>query len=461
MTTRPRPSIANVPGAGMPATGPGPGGSRSPTSMSRRPPPVLRLKGSPIAAKTPAPAKPVLAQYGMGEAFLPILEALGRLCRDPDGARLIALLRQHAPSWLVQMPALLPRAEREALQRQASGVTRARMLRELAEAMERDRRAAAGPGAGGSPLERRLDPRVARVRRAPAGSSTAARAGDASTGGNARPSASVVRDHPGAPAARALSRPGAADLPPDAVALYLARRFVGTSLPDELAPLIHRRTSGHPLFMVSLVDDMVREGLGRGSGVDREGSGEPAPADRDPAHPCRARGLHALEAASVAGGEWSAAIVAAASDRDVDAVEERCGAFARDHLFLQPRGRRNGPMARWRPAMAFGTRSTSRCSTNACRRASRPDAPTDRRAVRGGSGAAGPEIAAELAMHFARGHDARRAVQYHHHAGENALRRGAHPEAVAHLDHGLACSDRCPAVSSVSDWSSHSSTPSG
>ena len=67
-------------------------------------------------------------QYGMGEAFLPLLEALGRLCRDPDGAALIALLRQHAPSWLAQMPALLPQAEREALQRQASGVTRARML---------------------------------------------------------------------------------------------------------------------------------------------------------------------------------------------------------------------------------------------------------------------------------------------------------------------------------------------
>jgi hypothetical protein len=65
-------------------------------------------------------------QYGMGEAYLPLLEALGRLCRDSDGARLIALLGQHAPSWLVQMPALLPRAEREALQRQASGVTRGR-----------------------------------------------------------------------------------------------------------------------------------------------------------------------------------------------------------------------------------------------------------------------------------------------------------------------------------------------
>ena len=65
-----------------------------------------------------------------------MLEALGRLCRGPDGEQLIALLRQHAPTWLVQMPALLNAAELEALQRQDAGATRERMLRELAEALE-------------------------------------------------------------------------------------------------------------------------------------------------------------------------------------------------------------------------------------------------------------------------------------------------------------------------------------
>ena len=40
---------------------------------------------------------------------MPILEALGRLCREPEGERLIAVLQQHAPTWLVQMPALLKR----------------------------------------------------------------------------------------------------------------------------------------------------------------------------------------------------------------------------------------------------------------------------------------------------------------------------------------------------------------
>src|SRR5262245_5174776 len=77
-----------------------------------------------------------IEHYGTGEPYLPVLEALGRLCREPDGQRLIEVLSQHAPSWLVQMPALLRPADLQALQRKTQGVTRERMLRELAEAME-------------------------------------------------------------------------------------------------------------------------------------------------------------------------------------------------------------------------------------------------------------------------------------------------------------------------------------
>src|SRR5437667_678115 len=77
-----------------------------------------------------------IEHYGAGEAYLPVLEALGRLCREPGGRRLIELLSQHAPSWLVQMPALLSAAELETLQRKVAGATRGRMLAEMAEAGE-------------------------------------------------------------------------------------------------------------------------------------------------------------------------------------------------------------------------------------------------------------------------------------------------------------------------------------
>ncbi len=77
-----------------------------------------------------------LEHYGPGEAYLPVLAARGRLCRGPEGALLLALLAQHAPTWLVQMPALLSATALEAVQRQVLGATRERMLRELAETVE-------------------------------------------------------------------------------------------------------------------------------------------------------------------------------------------------------------------------------------------------------------------------------------------------------------------------------------
>jgi predicted ATPase len=48
----------------------------------------------------------------------------------------VAVLRQVAPSWLVHLPAVGSASDREALARLASGVTPARMMRELAEVLE-------------------------------------------------------------------------------------------------------------------------------------------------------------------------------------------------------------------------------------------------------------------------------------------------------------------------------------
>ena len=75
-------------------------------------------------------------QYGQGEAFLPVLEALSRLGREPGGKQLVEVLRRYAPTWLVQLPALLDEAEVQTLRLQVAGMTRERMLRELAEALE-------------------------------------------------------------------------------------------------------------------------------------------------------------------------------------------------------------------------------------------------------------------------------------------------------------------------------------
>ena len=52
------------------------------------------------------------------------------------GRALIPLLRRQAPTWLVQIPASMEEAEREALSRQLFGSTQERMARELAGALE-------------------------------------------------------------------------------------------------------------------------------------------------------------------------------------------------------------------------------------------------------------------------------------------------------------------------------------
>jgi AAA ATPase domain len=73
---------------------------------------------------------------GAGEPYLPVLEALARLCRQERGRDIVELLARQAPMWLAQMPWLIPDGELEAIRRRIAGATRERMLRELVEAFD-------------------------------------------------------------------------------------------------------------------------------------------------------------------------------------------------------------------------------------------------------------------------------------------------------------------------------------
>src|SRR5262249_23061928 len=75
-----------------------------------------------------------LEHYGTSEAYLPVLEAVGRLCREHRWV--VEVLRAHAPMWLLQMPSLVSAPDRELLAREVLGATRERMLREMGEALE-------------------------------------------------------------------------------------------------------------------------------------------------------------------------------------------------------------------------------------------------------------------------------------------------------------------------------------
>ena len=70
-------------------------------------------------------------QYGAGEPYLPILEALSALSRThPEFPR---LMREFAPTWLVQLPWLMPEGERASLYRDLSGANQERKVREISE----------------------------------------------------------------------------------------------------------------------------------------------------------------------------------------------------------------------------------------------------------------------------------------------------------------------------------------
>src|SRR5215475_7695695 len=74
--------------------------------------------------------------FGGKEPYYPVLEALGQLARDAGAEAFARMLARHAPTWLVQFPALLNPDQKERLHEEILGASRDRMVRELCEALE-------------------------------------------------------------------------------------------------------------------------------------------------------------------------------------------------------------------------------------------------------------------------------------------------------------------------------------
>jgi DNA-binding winged helix-turn-helix (wHTH) protein/tetratricopeptide (TPR) repeat protein len=400
-----------------------------------------------------------LNHYGAGEAYLPVLEAVGRLCRDPGGERFLTLLTERAPTWLAQMPALASPTERETLQRQLLGATPERMLREMAEAFE----ALTSDTALVLVLEdlhwsdySTLDlvSYLAR-RREPA------RLLLVST---YRPVEVILSEHPLKAVKQELALHRRCDelalefLTEDAVSEYLAARFPVSQLPAGLAHLIHQRTDGNPLFMVNVVDYL----LARKLMVEVDGRWElkvkleelevgvpesihqmiEKQVDR-----LRLEQQQVLEAASVAGVEFSATAVAAALDEDMVGVEDRCEALARRHQFLRPLAIAEWPDGTVTARYAFVHALYQSVLYNRVPGARRRllhqrIGERSERAYRDRAG----EIAAELAMHFEQARDYGRTVKYLRQAAENHSRRHANREAIGYLNRALDLVKRLPDV---------------
>ncbi|NOT53089.1 MAG: AAA family ATPase, partial [Deltaproteobacteria bacterium] len=391
-----------------------------------------------------------IEQFGEGEAYLPLLSAISQCCKVPGNESIIPELQQHAPTWLVQLPALVGHEEFERLQRKTAGATRTRMLRELAEALEVLTQQ--------QPLILVLedlhwsDPSTLEFlaflarQRQPAKLLVL---------GTYRPVEMLADGHP---LKRTLQELFAHHLATELalrllteadISTYLHRRFPASSLPTQLSQVLYQRTGGNPLFLTSLVRDLIaRQVLTQFEGqwvlqgdLARVGTETPESIrhliarQRERLLPNEQR---LLEAASIAGTEFSAALVAAATDSTTLTIEEQCHRLTEQQQFLRPVGVSTWPdgtqaerygfqhalyQQLWHERVSLTQRQQWHLRMG------------ERLEV---AYAQNPHaVAAELAQHFEQGRDYTKAIRYLQLAGEQAVRRSANQEATSYLTKGL------------------------
>src|SRR5262249_43514655 len=205
------------------------------------------------------------------------------------------------------------------------------------------------------------------------------------------------------------------------IAEYLAAESPGGTVPEGLVPVLYRNSEGNPLFMAAALEHLTDRGF-----VSRENGGSrlmrplralpplgarqliEAQVDRLPAEEQRV-----LEAASVVGATFSASPTAAAADLAIEAAEDICNDLSRRSHLIRATGfhqfadgtvssryqfvhglyrdvlyDRLGPVRRARLHLRIGERLEALSSQRLS------------------------HVASELANHFERGSDWRRAVKY-------------------------------------------------
>ncbi len=388
-------------------------------------------------------------QFGSGEAYLPVLEAVSQLARKAGSQRLLHLLAAHAPTWLEQLPALRQKLGSAVTVKDASDATPERMLREMAEALE--------ALTAHTPLilviedlhwsdYSTLDLITALARRR-----QRARLLVLAT---YRPVEVILSGHPLRAVKQDLQARGLChELPvgllaQPAVAEYLAARFPDAELPGDLVRLLHERTEGNPLFLVNLVDYWLTQGalasqrgelqadlpaLDRGVPVSIRALIEKQLERLSPAE------LLILEGASIAGVEFAAAAAAAVAEGKLFDTEECCERLVRQHHFLLPKGVSEWPDGTVSARYCFGHELYHRVVYERVSVAQRRRL-HERLGERLEAAYAGrlDEVTAELALHFEQARDHRRAAQYLGQAADRAARHFAHREAIAYLRRALA-----------------------
>lgn len=391
-------------------------------------------------------------QYGSGEPYLPVIEALRRASAEPGGELIAECLRSHAPAWLTAPAAAAPAQGAPA---SATPDTPERTLRQLAETIEALSRVNAAVllledlhWADYSTLDL-LGYLAQRADRARLLVVATFRPIEAATTRLAEIARSL----------EARRRCVLLPLPPltrDAVAEYVDRRFPFHELPDDLPDLLHRRTEGNALFMLGVISTWLDRGmLSDGGGVCRLRASlqqlslcVPETFVRLFEHELAAvtpLQRSVLEAASVAGQEFSTAAVAAALEQDTLVVEEICMRWSRKGQYFRNKGQsewNDGTVAERCEFVHVLYQQITYEQIGAARQAQWHRRIGER--LEAGYAREAGNIAPELALHFERGRDYGSAVRYLRSSAESALRQGAYREAVDHLMRALELVQRLP-----------------
>lgn len=387
--------------------------------------------------------------FGAGEPYHAVLEALAELGRRDDAVG--PLLRDIAPTWLLQLPWLSTAEQREALQRELVGVHPERMLRELGEFIDRytehrplllvtedlhwaDRETT------------RLIDYVARRR-------GAARFMWLAT---FRLTEVIALDHPLSAMRHELRLNGLCEeivldsFTEDETAAFLAARVPELAQDEDFVRALHDRTEGMPLFVASLAEGVAARIRRSGTTV-ADLTDIPIP-----------QGLSALidhylgrldtdrrallGTASVCGMQFRVETLASALDRSLLDVSDACDALAREQGWLVlAHESSQGPDAledryAFRHALyrqALLDRTTPPARIELHRRVA---------VALEGERTAGTDVpASELAAHFDQGRQPLPALGYYAEAAQGALQQLRPGECLALTERALGLIDQAEA----------------
>ena len=389
--------------------------------------------------------------FGAKEAYYAILEAFGELLREQDGNLGVQSLIKHAPTWLMQFPSLLKPEQRESLQKEILGATRERMVREMCEVLEA--MTSQNPllliledlhWVDGSTLD--LLSALARRRR-PARLILLA---------TYRPADVIISQSP----LKALKQDllvhnlcheiALERLEESDIGEYLTSQFTDAQFPELLPKILYRHSGGNALFMVGIVEEMVKCGLiaqVNGSWALTK------PLEKiDPNIPETLQQLiqvqfdqlssseqSILKSASVAGERFAVWALATTANTEASRIEEICEGLSEKQQFIKAAGiqelangefsahyefrhslyreilyRRLSDVSRSNLHRAVGERLKVLCTPDKL------------------------DIAAELAEHFEKGHAHEDAIHYLMLAAESLARRFAYRDAVQTLQNALS-----------------------